>query len=154
MDEKIYGYAGKILRVDLSTGEITEESIKKYAPKYIGGRAMGARIYWDEIMPEVDPLSAENKLIFLSGPLTGTGAMGGGRSSLVTKAAKGYPKKTYYHSTSGNPFGAEMKYAGYDVLIIQGIAKKPSYLWINDGNVEICDASAQWGMLVESAREE
>ena len=154
MDEKIYGYAGKILRVDLSTGEITEESIKKYAPKYIGGRAMGARIYWDEIMPEVDPLSAENKLIFLSGPLTGTGAMGGGRSSLVTKAAKGHPKKTYYHSTSGNPFGAEMKYAGYDVLIIQGIAKKPSYLWINDGNVEICDASSQWGMLVEPAREE
>ena len=154
MEQKLYGYAGKILRVDLSTGEISEESITKYAPKYIGGRAMGARLYWDEIAPDADAFSAENKLIFLSGPLTGTGAMGGGRSSLVTKAGKGYPKKTYWHGTSGNQFGTEMKYAGYDVLIVQGISEKPIYLWINDGKAEIRDASEQWGMLVEPARTE
>lgn len=154
MSEKIYGYAGKILRVDLSTGDISTESITKYAPKYIGGRGMGARIYWDEIKPEVEALSAENKLIFLSGPLTGTGAMGGGRSSLVTKAGKGYPKKTYWHGTSGNMFGTEMKFAGYDVLIVQGAAEKPVYLWINDGQVEIRSAADQWGMMVETARAE
>lgn len=152
MTEKIYGYAGKILRVDLSTKKITEEPITKYAPKYIGGRAMGARLYWDEISPDCDAFSAENKLIFISGPLTGTGAMGGGRSSLVTKAGKGYPKKTYWHGTSGNMFGAELKYAGYDVLIVQGISEKPVYLWINDGRVQIRDAAEQWGMLVEPAR--
>lgn len=154
MAEKIYGYAGKILRVDLTTGEITTEPITKYAPKYIGGRAMGARIYWDEIGPDVDAFSEENKLIFLSGPMTGTGAMGGGRSSLITKAGKGYPKKTYWHGTSGNLFGVEMKYAGYDVLIVQGISEKPVYLWIHDDKVKICDAKDQWGMLVEPAREE
>ena len=154
MEDKLFGYAGKILRVDLSSGEISEESIRKYAPKYIGGRAMGARLYWDEIRPDADPFSGDNKLIFLSGPLTGTGAMGGGRSSLVTKAGKGYPKKTYWHGTSGNQFGTEMKYAGYDVLIVQGKSENPVYLWINDGKVEIRDASEQWGMLVEPARKE
>lgn len=154
MEEKLYGYAGKILRVDLTTGEISTEPITKYAPKYIGGRAIGARLYWDEIKPDADAFSGENKLIFLSGPLTGTGAMGGGRSSLITKAGKGYPKKTYWHGTSGNQFGTEMKYAGYDVLIVQGISEKPVYLWINDDKVEIKDASAQWGMLVEPARTE
>ncbi len=152
MQEKIYGYAGKILRVDLTSGQISEESITKYAPKYIGGRGMAARLYWDEIKPEADSFSGDNKLIFVSGPLTGTGAMGGGRSSLVTKAGKGYPKKTYWHGTSGNQFGTELKYAGYDVLIVQGISEKPVYLWINDGKVEIKDASEQWGMLVEPAR--
>lgn len=154
MADKIYGYAGQILRVDLTTGEITKESITKYAPKYIGGRAMGARVYWDEIGPDVDAFSGDNKLIFLSGPLTGTGAMGGGRSSLVTKAGKGYPKKTYWHGTSGNMFGTEMKYAGYDILIVQGISEKPVYLWIQDDKVEIRDAADQWGMLVEPARTE
>ncbi len=154
MNNKVYGYAGKILRVDLSNNSITTESIEKYAPKYIGGRAMGARIYWDEIAPEADPLGPDNKLIFLSGPLTGTGAQGGGRSSLITKAAKGYPKKTYWHGTSGNQFGSEMKYAGYDVLIVQGCSKKPVYIRIDDDKVEILDASEQWGMLVEPARTE
>lgn len=154
MSDMLYGYAGKILRVDLSTGAISTEPITKYVPQYIGGRMLGARLYWDEIKPEADALSPDNKLIFLSGPLTGTGAQGGGRSCLVTKAAKGYPKKTYWHGTAGNQFGTELKYAGYDVLIVQGASEKPVSIIIQDDKVRIVDAAKQWGMLVGPARAE
>src|SRR5512136_2026332 len=111
MADRLYGYTGKILRVDLTTRQITEEPSSRYLPKYIGGRGLGARIYWDEIKPETDPLSPENKLIFTTGPLTGTGALGAARSTLITKAAKGYPKKTYWIGNCGMGFGSEIKYA-------------------------------------------
>jgi aldehyde:ferredoxin oxidoreductase len=154
MAEQFYGYVGKILRVDLTTGQITEEPSSRYLPKYIGGRGLGARIYWDEIMPETEPLSPDNKLIFTSGPLTGTGALGASRSTLVTKAAKGYPKKTYYVGTAGMGFGCELKFAGYDVLIVQGAATKPVYLWIEDGHAEIRDAGALWGLITKETLEQ
>jgi aldehyde:ferredoxin oxidoreductase len=154
MADKLCGYVGKILRVDLTTGQVTEEPSSRYLPKYIGGRGLGARIYWDEIMPETEPLSPENKLIFTSGPLTGTGALGASRSGLVTKAAKGYPKKTYHVATSGMGFGNELKYAGYDALIVQGASPKPVYLWIEDGHVEIRDAGALWGLITKDTLEQ
>jgi aldehyde:ferredoxin oxidoreductase len=154
MADKLYGYTGKILRVDLTTRRISEEPSSKYLPGYVGGRGLGARIYWDEIMPETDPLSPDNKLIFTSGPLTGTGAFGASRSTLVTKAAKGYPKKTYWVGTAGMGFGAELKYAGYDVLIVQGASVKPVYLWIEDGHAEIRDAGALWGLITKEALEQ
>jgi aldehyde:ferredoxin oxidoreductase len=149
MADRLYGYTGKILRVDLTTRQISEEPSSKYLPRYIGGRGLGARIYWDEIKPETEPLSPENKMIFTSGPLTGTGAFGGARSTLITKAAKGYPKKTYWVGNCGMGFGAEIKYAGYDVLIVQGASPKPVYLWIEDGKVEIRDAGALWGLITK-----
>jgi aldehyde:ferredoxin oxidoreductase len=154
MSDRLYGYTGKILRVDLTTGQITEEPSSKYLPKYIGGRGLGARIYWDEIMPETEPLSPDNKMIFTSGPLTGTGALGGSRSTLITKAAKGYPKKSYWVGNCGMGFGAEIKYAGYDVLIVQGASLKPVYLWIEDGKVEIRDAGALWGLITKETLEQ
>jgi aldehyde:ferredoxin oxidoreductase len=149
MADLTYGYTGKILRVDLTTGKITEEPSSKYLPRYIGGRGLGARIYWDEITPETQPLSPENKMIFTSGPLTGTGTLGASRSTLITKAAKGYPKKTYWVGTCGMAFGSELKYAGYDALIVQGASAKPVYLWIEDGHVEIRDAGALWGLITK-----
>jgi aldehyde:ferredoxin oxidoreductase len=154
MAERMYGYTGKILRVDLTSGQITEEPSAKYLPRYIGGRGLGARIYWDEIKPETEPLSAENKMIFTTGPLTGTGAFGGARSTLITKAAKGYPKKSYWIGNCGMGFGSEIKYAGYDALIVQGAAAKPVYLWIEDGHVEIRDAGALWGLITKEATEQ
>jgi aldehyde:ferredoxin oxidoreductase len=153
MPDRLYGYTGKILRVDLTTRQITVEPSSKYLPQYIGGRGLGARIYWDEIKPETEPLSPENKMIFTTGPLTGTGAFGAARSTLITKAAKGYPKKTYWVGTCGMGFGSEIKYAGYDAVIIQGASVKPVYLWIEDGNAEIRDAGALWGLITKETLE-
>lgn len=147
------GWVGKILRVDLTEGEITEESTTKYAPKFIGGRAMGAKIYWDEVPPEVGALDPENKLIVMTGPVTGTLAPSANRVSVIAKSPVTTPE-CFMYSNVGGHWGAELKFAGYDGLIIQGKALKPVYLWISDGKAEILDAYRLWGTTTRVAQNE
>ena len=130
------GYDGKILRVDLTSGGITETPSEQYLPKYMGGRGLAANIYWDEIPPEVSAFDPENRLIIATGPLTGTGALGGGRCEATTKCPTMYPAQSFTTANAGY-IGPELKYAGYDALIVQGKAKSHVYLWICDGKVEI-----------------
>ena len=137
------GYMGKILRVNLSTKEVKVEPInEELARKFIGARGYAAKIIFDEVRRDADPLGEENKLIFATGPLTLTTAPTGGRYDVVTKSPL---NNVIAASNSGGFFGPELKKAGFDMLIVEGKSDKPVYLWINDGNVEIRDASHLWG---------
>lgn len=142
----MYGWTGTILRVNLTTGQITREPTSpRLAKQFIGARGLATKMMYDEVDPKVDPLSPANKLIFAPGPFTGTYAPSGGRYDVVTK---GPLTGTIAASNSGGFFGAELKYAGYDLLIVEGKAEKPVYLWIKDDQVEIRDASHLWGQTV------
>ncbi len=137
------GYMGKILRVNLSNGKISEEPInEELAKKFIGARGYAAKILFDEVDPNADPLGEENKLIFATGPLTLTASPTGGRYDVVTKSPL---NGVIAGSNSGGFWGPELKKAGYDILIIEGKSEKPVYLWITEDNVEIKDASHLWG---------
>lgn len=137
------GWFGKILRVNLSTGRIFKEDLNPgLARDFIGARGLGAKFLFDEVDPKVDPLSPENKLIFATGPLTGTGAPAGGRYMVVTKSPL---TGAIANSNAGGYFPAELKFTGYDVVIVEGKSRKPVYLWIKNEEVEIRDASELWG---------
>ncbi|MBI4304420.1 MAG: hypothetical protein HY665_08820 [Chloroflexi bacterium] len=150
---ELYGYTGKMLRVDLTSGKATEFASDKYVPKYLGGRGLLARMYWDEIRPEVQPFDPDNKLIFAPGPLTATGAIGCGKCEVTTKYPGFYTRYTFSTNTASY-IGPALKQAGYDALIVQGKAKVPVYLWINDGKIEIRNAREYWGMTTRKTREE
>jgi aldehyde:ferredoxin oxidoreductase len=137
------GWTGKLLRVDLSTGNWHVEEIPEdWRRDYIGGRGLADRYLCEEMDPTVNPLSPENKLIFATGPLTGTPVPCGARYMVVTKGALTNAITT---SNSGGHWGPEFKFAGYDLLILEGRSPKPCYLFIYDDRVEIRDASAWWG---------
>jgi aldehyde:ferredoxin oxidoreductase len=142
---KLYGWAGTILRVDLTTGDTERIPTQEYAERFIGGRGFTAKIYWDEVSPAIDSLSPENPLVVMTGPLAGTPALAGSRWFISGKSPLLYPDQ-YGLGSVGGAFGAEMKRAGYDGIIITGKASRPSYLSINDGNVEIKDAHGLWGL--------
>jgi aldehyde:ferredoxin oxidoreductase len=137
------GWIGKVLRVNLSTGKVSTEALDPgLAKDYIGARGLGTKIMTDEVDPKVDPLSPENKLIFVPGPLTGTFAPSAGRYTVVTKGAL---TGAIASANSGGTWGPALKFAGYDAVIIEGAAPKPVYLWIKNAKVEIRDASHLWG---------
>jgi aldehyde:ferredoxin oxidoreductase len=137
------GYVGKYLRVDLTRGKIVELPLRKeWARYYIGGSGMAARILYDEVTPEVEPLSPENLLIFATGPVTGTIYPPSGRYCVVTRAPL---TGIWGEAHSGGYFGPELKYAGYDLLVIQGRSEKPVYLAIDDGRAELRSAEGLWG---------
>jgi len=137
------GYAGKLLRVNLSTGEIKTEQLDfALSRMFLGGRGLASKILYDEIDPKVDPLSPENKIIFAAGPLTGTNAPTGGRYMVITK---GPLTGTIASSNSGGFFGAELKFAGYDMVIFEGKSDKPVYLSIHDEEVQLKDGTQLWG---------
>jgi aldehyde:ferredoxin oxidoreductase len=145
----MYGYNGKVLRVNLKSRTIVVEPLDlEQAKKFIGGRGLGTKIFMDEVDPMVDPLSPENKLIIVTGPLTGTPVPTGGRYMVVTKSPL---TNTIACSNSGGYFGAEFKAAGYDIIIFEDKADSPVYLTIVDDKVEIKDASGLWGKLVTEA---
>jgi aldehyde:ferredoxin oxidoreductase len=147
-----YGWTGKILRIDLTRKDISEVPTDRYAPEWIGGRAMGARIYWDEVPPEVSAYDPENRLIFTTGPAVGTMAPSANRVFVTGKSPIPYPVECYFFSSMGGHWGPELKFAGYDGLTIQGKAAQPVYLWINDGQTEIRDATPLWGMTSRAAQ--
>lgn len=140
------GYAGRLLRVDLTGGKIEQEETERYLPDWIGGRGIGARIAWDEIPPGVSAFSPESPLIIMTGPLTGTAAPFSGRTTVCGLAPQGYPHEWYTRSSFGGHWGSELKYAGFDGLIIKGRASRPVYLLIEDGDATIEDASALRGL--------
>jgi aldehyde:ferredoxin oxidoreductase len=139
----MFGWTGTILRVDLTKGKVTREATDpKIARDYLGARGYGGHIIRSEVDPKADALGPKNKLVFAPGPLTGTFAPSAGRFDVVTK---GPLNGVLAASNSGGTFGPELKYAGYDALVIEGKSAKPVYLWIRDGEVEIRDAAAIWG---------
>ncbi|MEM1986649.1 MAG: aldehyde ferredoxin oxidoreductase family protein [Nitrososphaeria archaeon] len=138
------GYMGKILRVNLSTGKVWEESEdESFLIKYVGGYGTAGRILYDEVEPWVEAFDPENRLIFTTGPVTGTIAQTAGRFTVVFKS----PLSGYFGDTScGGFWGPELKFAGYDMIVFHGRASKPVFLYVNDGHAELKDASSYWGM--------
>jgi aldehyde:ferredoxin oxidoreductase len=142
----MFGYNGKILRIDLKTGSYKVERLDlEMAKKFIGGRGLGTKIMMDEVDPKVDALSPENKLLVVTGPMTGTPVATGGRYMVVTKSPL---SGTIASSNSGGKWGAELKFAGYDVIIFENRAENPVYVNIEDDKVEILPADELWGTVV------
>ncbi len=137
------GYAGKLLRVNLSTGAIKKEKLdEETAYNFLGGRGYAANILYKELKQGTDALSPKNKLVFMTGPLTGTGFPGAGRTSI---SAKSPLTGTIADSSMGGAFGTYLKRAGLDGIIFEGKAKRPTYLLIDGGRVSLEDASSIWG---------
>lgn len=140
------GYCGKILRVNLDAGKIDIEDLDPgIARKFVGGRGLATYFLSKEIDPAVDALDPGNKIIFATGPLTCSPAPTSGRYMVVTKSPL---SGTVASSNSGGFWGAELKRAGFDLIIIEGKSDKPCYININDGEIEIRDAEKYWGKLV------
>jgi aldehyde:ferredoxin oxidoreductase len=138
------GYAGKILRVNLSTRTSSVEPLKEREVELLlGGRGIAAKYYHDEIAPSVDALSPENKIIFMTGPLTGTALVSTTKFQLSTRSPE---TRMYLCSNCGGDFGPQLKKAGFDGLIIEGKAKGPTWLSLKDGVLEFHDASAWKGL--------
>jgi aldehyde:ferredoxin oxidoreductase len=133
----------KILRVNLTAGTCTPEPLNmQWADEYLGSRGLGTKYLTEEIDPKVDPLSPDNKMIMATGPLTGTMASTGGRYTVITK---GPLTGAIACSNSGGFFGAEMKFAGWDMIIFEGKSPKPVYLYVENEKAELRDASHLWG---------
>ena len=138
-----YGWAGKILRVNLTTGEITTQDDAKYH-KYIGGMGMAYRIMYEEAPMELDPYDEKALVIFGVGPLTGAGVPCSGRMNVTFRStwSKG---SSIIDAHMGGHIGPMLKYAGWDGIVITGISAKPVYLRIEDDEVSLEDASDIWG---------
>ncbi len=140
----MYGYAGRVLYVDLNTGKIRVETLNEdYAKKYIGGIGLGMRLWLDNSKAGVDPFSPENPLVLALGPISGTMfPTAGNGHAFVSKSPETFGiGEAVAHGT----FGAEMKRAGYDAVILKGKSEKPVYLWIDDDSVQLLDASHLMG---------
>ena len=144
------GYAGRALRVNLSTGKSTTEELREDAARlFIGGRGMGAKYLFDEVPAAADPLGEDNKLYFLTSPLAGTSAQASSRWMVVTKSPL---SGAFIRSTGGGNFGHELKVAGIDLLVIEGKAKKPTTIVIQDNEVTLKDAAHLWGKEIATDR--
>ena len=146
----MYGTRNKLLRVNLTderidTEKLSEEAIKKF----LGGKCLGAKILYEELEPGIDPLGPENKLIFATGPLTGAPFPGNTRHVVMAKSPV---TGGWGESNAGGFFGTELKYAGYDAIIVEGASEKPVYLWVHDGEVELRDAKGIWGTVTGDAQ--
>jgi aldehyde:ferredoxin oxidoreductase len=145
------GWTGKLLRVDLTSGTHRVEDIPHdWLRDYIGGRGLADRYLWEELDPRVDPLAPQNKLIFATGPLTGTPVPCGARYMVVTKGALTGAITT---SNSGGHWGPELKFAGYDLLLLEGRAPHPCYLFVYDDHIELRDANRWWGRTVSETED-
>ena len=145
----MYGWAGTILRVDLGSGTIERHLMDEHLCKnFVGGRGISAKLLFDEVGPEIEPLSPYNKLIFSCGPLSGTSAPSPARFHVTGKSPL---TGIMGNSNAGGYFGPAMKRAGFDHLVIQGKAQEPVYLWINDNKIEIKSARHLWGKNIREA---
>ncbi|MFW9826738.1 MAG: aldehyde ferredoxin oxidoreductase family protein [Candidatus Thorarchaeota archaeon] len=141
----VNGYTGNILRINLTESDISIENPEEiFYRRYIGGEGFVAYYLLKEVKQGIDPLSPENKLIFATGPLTGFSIPGTGRNSV---GAKSPLTGGFGEAEVGGHWGAELKHAGFDAIILEGKAKNPVYLWIKDGEVEIRDADHLWGKI-------
>ena len=143
------GYTGKILRIDLSTGSIKELETDLYSSRFIGGRGIAAKVHLDEVPTDTDAFDPENRLCIMTGPLCGVPGIAASRWQV---SAKSPLKNTFSYSNLGGSWGAQLKFAGYDGLIIQGKSDKPVYLIIDDRKIEIKDAAFLKGFGAISTR--
>src|SRR6516162_5363359 len=144
-------WAGKILRVDLSKGTCTSEPLNMaWVAQFLGQRGLATKYFVEEVDAKVDPLSPANKIIWATGPLTGTMASTGGRYSVITKGAL---TGAIACSNSGGYWGAELKMAGWDMIILEGRSSTPVYLRIENEKAELIDASEIWGKTVWQTEE-
>jgi aldehyde:ferredoxin oxidoreductase len=141
-----FGWVGEILDVDLAARKVSARDTMAYARDYLGGRALASRLAWDETPPGIDAYDPENRVIVATGPLTGTLAPTSGRTVMAGLSPRIYPRPWHTHSTLGGWFGAELKYAGFDAIVIHGQADRPVYLDIRDGKAKIIDAADLWGL--------
>jgi aldehyde:ferredoxin oxidoreductase len=142
----MHGWAGTILRVNLSSGQIDKEPLsEELRLNYVGGRGINVRILYNEVKPKTDPLGPDNRLIFGVSPLTGTGLIQSGRYHATAKSPL---TGILGDSNSGGHFGPELKWAGYDHIVFEGKADRPVYLWIDDGHVELREANHLWGKII------
>ena len=145
------GYCGKMLYVDLAKASYEERELtEQLARNFIGGYGIGAKVLFDMMGPGADALGPDNVLGFTTGPLTGTGALFSGRFTVVCKSPV---TGGWNDANAGGYFGPELKKAGYDCVFVQGASSKPVYIWIDDGKVEIKDASQLWGKKVEETED-
>ncbi len=147
----MHGWTGVVLRINLTTRHISKEALREdWAHEYIGGRGLGARYLLAEVDPKIDPFSPDNKMMVVTGPLTGTNSSCGSRYMVITK---GPLTDAITTSNSGGTWGPELKAAGYDMLILEGRASSPCYLWIYNDQVELRDATHVWGKTVWETEE-
>jgi aldehyde:ferredoxin oxidoreductase len=146
-----YGFMGKLLRVDLSRGQITPEPIRDdWARQFAGGAGLATRYLYDEVPPGANPLGPNNRLIFMTGPLTGTASASASRYSIVARSPL---TGIWGHANSGGSFGPALKRSGYDGIIFEGISPQPVYLHIADGQAELRPADHLWGLIVPEAED-
>src|SRR5512137_2512282 len=125
----MHGWTGRLLRVDLGTGGVTREELEPGVLRdFLGGRGLGAWLVYRQVPPRADPLGPENVLAFCTGPLTGTRVPTGGRSSLSTLSPL---TRTMFDGNSGSSFGVRLKWAGWDALVVQGVAERPVWLEVD-----------------------
>jgi aldehyde:ferredoxin oxidoreductase len=146
------GSTNRLLRVDLSNGRIRTEKLEDgIARNFLGGKCLGARILFDELEPAIDPLGSKNKLVFATGPLTGAPFPGNSRYVVMAKSPI---TGGWGESHAAGFFGPELKYAGFDAVIIEGKAEAPVYLWIREGDSELRDAKQLWGKITGDVQSE
>jgi aldehyde:ferredoxin oxidoreductase len=147
----MFGWTGNVLRVDLTKLTTSVEELDRAAAEqYIGGLGLGAKYLYDEIDPAIDAFSPANKLLFVTGPLTGTGAPAANRYVVVTKSPL---TGGIANSTAAGEFAVNLKYAGWDMVIFEGKAPHPVYLYIDDDRVAFGDAASLWGMTTEDTEQ-
>jgi len=144
MRQSTCGWAGRIARVDLGASSVSDQDTMDYAGRFLGGRGIATRIYWEEVLPETGALAPENRLICMSGAIVGTGAQGATRMTIMGKSPMRMPEGFCYGNLGGF-FPAWLKRAGYDGLVVSGRAERPSYILIEDSGVKILDAADLWG---------
>ena len=145
------GFTGKILRVNLDKETTLTETIEEiFYRRHFGGRGLISYILLKELEPKIDPLGPKNKLVFACGPVTGAPVSGSGRNSV---GAKSPLTGAYGEAEAGGFWGAELKQAGFDAIIVEGKASSPVYLWIHDKKVELRDASHLWGLEIRKSQE-
>ena len=143
MKEQSFGWSGKILKVDLSDGRITHLDTMAYADRFLGGRGIATRLYWEGVSPDTGALEPGNRLIFMTGPLVATGVQGASRFEVVGKSPMTLPEGFCYGNLGGF-FGPALKRAGYDGIVVEGRAESPCYIWIKDGKAELRDGRDLW----------
>ena len=146
-----FGYAGRILRVDLSSGEVSEFPTSDYVGAFLGGRGIAAALYWDEVPPGTAAFDAENRLMFMTGPLAGVPGLAGSRWTICGKSPATEPE-LFSYSNLGGRWGAKLKLCGYDGVVVHGKSQKPVYLLMDEGRAELRDASHLWGKGAAEAR--
>ena len=141
----LYGWKGKILKIDLSSSEISVIDTTKYIPDFLGGKGISIKIASEILKKGTGAYDPQNPIIFMTGPLTGTLAPTSGRAIVSSVSPRTYPGEVFTRSGFGGYWAPELKYAGYDGLVITGSSQKPVFININDGTIEIKDAKNLWG---------